>query len=309
LAQANSFCTPIPHALRAAAAATMEPGEYESLVAKAGTGSTAAAVELLQSMRAHKIHQPDIVLLNGGRLLRNCPRKLGPEQWTVMEQVFLAAVELGADDWRNYCLKQLTNKFPSSLRVERLKGLYQESLGSWNEAKNIYKKILADKPEDTPTQKRLIAMCKQQGRPAEAIEEINKYLDTFSTDPEVWHELAELYIEAGSLPRAVFCFEELIVSNPRSMYHILTYAELLYSTGDFELCRKYFCLAAYLDGECLRALWGLLAVCAALAEKDKSNEKMGQLQGFATERLKAVYKGSGSHGKVALALLMGSGLS
>merc|ERR1712217_998571 len=147
------------------------------------------------------------------------------------------------------------------------------------------------------TRKRLIAMHKQRGKIAEAIAAINSYLDMFSTDSEVWHELAELYIEAGTLPRAAFCFEELLIANPRSMYHILTYAELLYSTGDFELSRKYFCLAAYLDGECLRALWGLLAVSTALAEKDKSNEKIGQLLTFATERLKAVYKNVGAHGK------------
>lgn len=254
-------------------------------------------------MRSHKIHQPELALLHGGRLLVGSPGKLGSELWTVMEQVFLAAVELGAEDWRDYCLKQLTKKFPASSRVERLKGIYQESLGEWNEAKKIYEKLLKEKPEDTVTHKRLIAMHKQRGRTAEAVEAINSYLETFSTDTDVWHELAELYIEAGSLQRAVFCFEELMVSNPRSMYHLLTYAELLYSTGELELSRKYFSLAAYLDGACLRALWGLVAVNFALAEKDKSSEKMAQLQTFAVERLRAAYKGVGSHGKLATAVL------
>merc|ERR1712176_1679024 len=111
-------------------------------------------------------------------------------------------------------------------------------------------------------------------------------------------------IEAGSLQRAIFCFEELMVVNPRSMYHILTYAELLYSTQDYELARKYYSLAAYLDGSCLRALWGLLAVNLALAEKDKVNEKMGQLQTFTVERLKHAYANVGTHGKLAVSLLM-----
>merc|ERR1712217_48062 len=158
------------------------------------------------------------------------------------------------------------------------------------------------------TRKRLIAMHKQRGKIAEAIAAINSYLETFSTDTEVWHELAELYIEAGSLQRAVFCFEELLVANPRSLYHILTYAELLYSIGDLELSRKYFSLAAYLDGSCLRALWGLVGVNMALAEKDKTNEKMDQLQTFTIERLKKAYDGVGQHGKLAVGLLM-SGLS
>jgi len=280
----------------------MEPGEYEALVARAKT-NTAAEIELLQSMRVHKIRQPELVVLHGGRLISGSQRKLGGELWTVMEQVFFAAIELGLDGWRDYCLKQLSNQFPSSVRVERLKGVHAESCEKWADARKIYQKILADKPEDTVTHKRLIALNKQRGKIPEAIEEINKYLETFSTDSEVWHELAELYMQVGSLQRAAFCFEELLVTNPRSIYHILTYAELLYSTQDYELARKYFSLAAFLDGACLRALWGLLAVSMALTEKDKVNEKMGQLQTFTIERLKHAYADVGAHGKLAVSLL------
>lgn len=283
----------------------MEPGEYEGLVAKASTGNSAAAIELLQSMRTHKIHQPELALKHGGRLLSSCPRKLGNELWTVMEQVFIAAVELGVDPWRDYCLKTLDKKFPNSLRVERLKGVKAESTEKWDEAKIIYEKILKDKPEDTLTRKRLVAVQKQRGKIPEAIDELIQYLDQFSVDSEVWHELAELYIEVGSLSRALFCFEELMMSNPRSMYFVLSYAELLYSTGDFELSRKYFSLAAYLDSSNLRALWGLYAANMALAEKDKNKDnKMEELQNFCIQKLKATYKSAGgSHAKIALALL------
>mmetsp|Transcript_20177 Transcript_20177/g.47736 ORF Transcript_20177/g.47736 Transcript_20177/m.47736 type:complete len:289 (-) Transcript_20177:55-921(-) len=279
----------------------MEPGEYEALVARANSGG---AMELLQFMRTHKIHQPELVLLHGSRLVKS--RGLGNELWTVLEQVFLAAAELGCDQWRDYCLKELTTKFPSSLRVERLKGIEKESLGEWKEAEKLYQKILATKPEDTLTHKRLIAMHKQSGKVPEAIEAINTYLDSFTTDSEVWHELGELYIEQGTLQRAAFCFEELILQNPRSMYTILTYAELLYSTGDLENSRKYFSLACYVDGANLRALWGLFTCNMALAEKDKSREKSKQfqeLQKFTMEKLRAAYKGLGAQGQVALKLL------
>mmetsp|Transcript_51964 Transcript_51964/g.96139 ORF Transcript_51964/g.96139 Transcript_51964/m.96139 type:complete len:288 (-) Transcript_51964:76-939(-) len=281
----------------------MEPGEFEALLAKASGGSQNAAIDLLQSMRVNKVHQPELVVLHGGRLLSNCPRKLGSEVWTVMEQVFLAAAELGIDGWRDYCLKQLTQKFPNSRRVERLQGIYRESIEDWNEAKRIYNKMLEEQPEDVTTRKRLIAMYKQRGRMSEAVDAINSYLETFCTDAEVWHELAEIYIEAGSLSRAVFCFEELLLQNPRSMYHILTHAELLYSVNDLELSRKYFSLAAFLDGGCLRALWGLLMVSLALAEKDKTNERMQRLTESTLQKVRAAYKGIGPHGQVAIALL------
>lgn len=280
----------------------MEPGEYEAMVAKAGRSSS-EAIDLLQFMRTHKVQQPELVLLHGGELLSKKSGKLGNEVWAVMEQVFLAACIAGHDEWRDYCLKALVHKWPNSLRVERLKGIYQESVEDYTEAKNIYNKILADKPEDTLTHKRLIAMYKQRGKINEAIEKINSYLETFSTDADVWHELAELYIEAGSLSRAVYCFEELMLANPRSMYHILTYAELLYSVGDYELSRKYFCLASYLDGNNVRALWGLLAVNMALGEKDKQNEKLIQMQSFGCDKLRSMYKDVGPHGKIAVAVL------
>lgn len=282
----------------------MDPGEYEGLIARAGH-STNGAIDLLQAMRVHKMRQPELVVQHGSRLLTGAPRRLGNDVWTVMEQVFLAAVEIGADDWRDYCFKALTKQFPASTRVERLKGILLESEGKTAEAKKTYQAILTEKPEDMLTHKRLIALVKGKGKMTEAVEELNKYLDVFSTDAEAWHELAAIYIDAGSMQRAIYCWEELLVNNKRSLYHILTYAELMYSVGDFEVSRKYYSMACYLDGEgnCPRALWGLLAVNMALAEKDKGNEKMGQLHTFTIERLKKLYAGKGAHGKVALSLL------
>jgi tetratricopeptide (TPR) repeat protein len=281
----------------------MEPGEYDALVAKANQGSYAAATELLQFMRTHKVHQPELVLVHGGMLLKKHQRKLSNELWTVMEQVFLAAVAAGHEEWQEYCLKKLMYQWPKSIRVQRLKGLYHESREDYEKAKEVYTDIINEKPEDTIVRKRLIAIYKQRGKMDQAIEEINKYLDVFSTDSDTWHELAQLYIEAGCLKQAVYCYEELMLSNPRSVYHILTYAELLYSVGDYELARKYFSLASYLDGGCLRALWGLVAVNMALAEKDKGNEKLLQMGKFANERLAGLYKDAGPHGRVAITML------
>jgi len=283
-----------------------EPGEYQALIAKAQRGNKNEIIQLLQFMRTHKVVQPELTLLQGARLLKSGQSSLGSDQWTVLEQVFYAAAALNAENWRDYCLRQLRAKFPSSIRVKRLQGVQLESKGEWSEAKKIYQQILEEKPEDTTTHKRLIAMLKQSGKLPEAIEEINKYLETFSTDSEVWHELGELYIETGLLQRAVFCFEELMVSNPRSMYHILTYAELLYSTGDMDLSRKYFSLACYLDGKCLRALWGLAAVNMALAKKDEGQgqARMVKLQQFTVDRLRKAYKATGGKtGKAAMAVL------
>jgi predicted Zn-dependent protease len=227
-----------------------------------------------------------------------------------MEQVFFASVELGADEWRDYCLKALDKQFPTSVRVGRLKGIHSESRQKYDEAQTTYKQILSEKPEDTYVRKRMVAMYKQKGKIKEAIDELNLYLDSFAVDPDVWHELGELYIVAGALTRASFCFEELILSNPRSMYHIMVFAELQYSLGEIETARKYYSLAAYLDAGSLRALWGLYMCGMALAEKEKnkdpsSSARMEELQNLTVQKLRAAYKTVGqSHGKLALGLLM-----
>ena len=42
--------------------------------------------------------------------------------------------------------RELSRAFPSSLRVERLKGIEKESQAEWKEAEKIYQKILQSKP-------------------------------------------------------------------------------------------------------------------------------------------------------------------
>jgi len=284
----------------------MEPGEYDALKEKARRSDT-SAVELLQFMRTQKISQPELVLSHGAKLLQN-PRRLKSEVWTVYEQVFLAACAAGNEVWREHCLKKLTTKWPNSIRVERLKGMREECCKNYSQAKKIYDGIIEKKPEDTVAWKRRIAVSKQNGTLAETIAKINEYLDSFCTDSEVWHELAELYIEAGSLSRALYCFEELVLANPRDIYQILTYAELLYSTNELTQARQYYSLACYLDGSSLRALWGLVAVSMSLAEKDKDKEKdnkakLDALQNFACDKLQQLYRGAGAHGKLACSLL------
>jgi|Transcript_38002 tetratricopeptide (TPR) repeat protein len=282
----------------------MEPGEFDALKEKANR-SDASAMELLQFMRTHKLSQPELVLQHGGKLLQH-PGKLKSEQWTVYEQVFFSACAAGNEKWRDHCLAKLTTRWPNSTRVERLKGMKAESSKKYSEAIKIYDAIIEKRPEDTVAWKRRIAVTKQLGPVADTIAKINEYLDAFASDSEVWHELAELYIEAGSLSRALFCFEELVLHNPRNIYHVLTHAELLYSTGDYLQARQYYSFAAYLDGTNLRGLWGMVAVSMALAEKTKTSDnqkKLDQLQDMACEKLERIYKGIGAHGKIACALL------
>ncbi|VDP60335.1 unnamed protein product, partial [Schistosoma mattheei] len=55
--------------------------------------------------------------------------KLGYEKYSILEQVFIAALDMGDDDLACECLDRLLAKFRNSCRVNRLFGMYLESKG------------------------------------------------------------------------------------------------------------------------------------------------------------------------------------
>ena len=79
--------------------------------------------------------------------------------------------------------------------------------------------------------KRKAAVYKSQGRTAEAIDELTKYLDTFMGDFQAWEELALLYTESHMYQQAIFCWEEVIVAQPQMHYHHRRIAEVYYTVG------------------------------------------------------------------------------
>eukprot|EP00392_Amoebophrya_sp_AT5.2_P006796 g6808.t1 len=116
------------------------------------------------------------------------------------------------------------------------------------------------------------AVQRSQGKTKDAIEAAITYLNTFQMDKEVWHELSELYLQDG-------------------LYTVLTYAEIVFSMGqDYDLARKYFCLACEIDETNTRALWGLFWCNQQLYKKDQGSDKMLQLQTMTVQRLRNVYK-------------------
>ena len=55
----------------------------------------------------------------------------------------------------------------------------------------------------------------------------------FMADYEAWQQAADLYLELGQYEKALFCFEELILSNPHNYLYHLKCAEV---RGKFGLC-------------------------------------------------------------------------
>ncbi|XP_031642395.1 ER membrane protein complex subunit 2-like isoform X1 [Oncorhynchus kisutch] len=224
----------------------------------------------------------------GEELINEHASKLGDDIWIIYEQVMIAALDCSRDDlaWvsspsdmsssseQGTCLQELKRQFPGSQRVKRLAGMRLEALEKYEDASKQYDSILQDDPTNTAARKRKISILKAQGKSAEAIRELNEYLEQFVGDQEAWHELSELYINEHDYGKAAFCLEELMMTNPHNHLYCEQYAEVKYTQGgleNLELSRKYFAQALKLNNRNMRALFGLYMSASHIAASPKVN--------------------------------------
>ncbi|KAL0927579.1 hypothetical protein M5K25_001763 [Dendrobium thyrsiflorum] len=103
-------------------------------------------VRKLKARRSEKVLRHGLFILNSP-IARS---KLGGEEWTLYEQVAVAAMDCHRNDIANDCIEALSKKFPGSIRVGRLKGMLLEAKGAWPDAEKIYAQLLVDNPLDQP---------------------------------------------------------------------------------------------------------------------------------------------------------------
>ncbi|KAF5822247.1 putative ER membrane protein complex subunit 2 [Helianthus annuus] len=267
--------------------------QLENQVENGGGG----AWEYLSLVRKLKLRRSDKVLKHGLTIL-NDPKKrsaLGPEEWSLYEQVAIAALDCQCLDVAKDCIKVLQKKFPDSKRVGRLEAMLLEAKGSWAEAEKAYSSLLEDNPLDQVINMRRVAMSKARGDILGAIDWLNKYLEIFMADHDAWRELAEIYVSLQMYKQAAFCYEELILSQPMIPQHHLAYADVLYTIGGLEnlqTAKKYYASTIELTGgKNTRALYGICLCTCAIGQltKGKNNEDK-EISGLAAAALEKDYK-------------------
>lgn len=274
----------------------VELNRLENQVENGGGG----AWEYLCLVRKLKLRRSDKVLKHGLSILNDSKQrlKLGHEEWTLYEQVAVAAMDCHSLDTAKDCIKTLQKKFPDSRRVGRLEGMFLEAKGLWADAEKTYSSLLEDAPLDQVIHKRKISMAKAQGNFSSAIEGLNKYLEIFMADHDAWRELAEIYVSLQLYKQAAFCYEELILCQPTVPLYHLAYADVLYTLGGLEnlqAAKKYY--AATIDltgGKNTRALYGVCLCTVALGQlakgRNKEEKDGSELQSLAAAALEKDYK-------------------
>lgn len=263
-----------------------------------GDHSKTTILTLLKTIRINKIRESRIVIEFGTKALEKFGNGLGDEKWTILEQVFLAALDTNNAKLADDCIQQLIAKFKTdSSRVNRLLGMQNESLGHYDMANETYDKLLETNPANGLVLKRKVAMFKGQGKMDEAVKELNKYLEQMPGDVSAWQELADMYLSISKYDAAAFCCEELILHDP--MNHILhcRLAEIYYTMGaaHYANARKYFAQSLEIKKKNnARALYGLTACCQAMSEqpneKQHARDVSEALHNFARNELTSLYR-------------------
>ncbi|XP_004697735.2 ER membrane protein complex subunit 2 [Echinops telfairi] len=209
----------------------------------------------------------------GEELINEYASKLGDDIWIIYEQVMIAALDYGRDDLALHSVTNMSKYKMSSVDLCKCCTTIKEI---YDDAVQLYDRILQEDPTNTAARKRKIAIRKAQGKNVEAIRELNEYLEQFVRDQEAWHELAELYINEHDYAKAAFCLEELMMTNPHNHLYCQQYAEVKYTQGgleNLELSRKYFAQSLKLNNRNMRALFGLYMSASHIASNPKASAK------------------------------------
>ena len=242
------------------------------------------ARQKMKQWRDEPLRNSEEITELGECLILEHGNKLGDELWTIYEQVFLASIDCRKMDLATMCLRELKTQFPDSVRVQKLNAMRLEAFEKYDDAEEIYEKILESEPANAVVRKRLVAILKAQNKIPEAVKELNEYLKKFMGDQEAWTELAELYISQQEHKKAKFCMEELILVNPHNHLYNQRYAEILYTLGgneNMEKSRKYFAQALKLDNNNMRALFGFFMASGYLASSSKDAKTKKENSKFA----------------------------
>ncbi|KRX82101.1 ER membrane protein complex subunit 2-B, partial [Trichinella sp. T6] len=231
---------------------------------------------LLHKWREDNVRQHERLLDIWENVIEPAARNLDDERWAVYEQVYIAAIDCADVEIASSTLTAMHKKFQKSERLVRLQGLCLEADGQYEEAMELYSMLMETNPTNLSNAKRRIACLISLGRTNEAIRELCSHLQNFMNDTESWMELCHLYLKEFEFPKAVFCVEEMILSQPECYAYHLFLAEIKFTIGgveNLELAKVYYCHALKLKQDCPRACWGLYITSLQLILKSSGQKK------------------------------------
>ncbi|KAG5670939.1 hypothetical protein PVAND_001168 [Polypedilum vanderplanki] len=254
--------------------------------------SWSEAKDLLRKWRDDNERKSDEVVQIFEYCLADKIKKLGTERLIILEQVFVAALDCSRIKLAEDCIRVLISEFPESLRVMKLKAMLLEALERYDDALDVLESIIKKDETNAAARKRKVAILKAKGQISDAIKELCDYLKKFMSDQEAWHELCNLYLIEGDFTKASFCMEEVLLHNPYSHLVHQRIGDIRYTIGgqeNIEIAKSYYAQAVKLNGNNLRALYGLYLCCSHIATSKAQVTKRKEAQKLATWAMSKIF--------------------
>ncbi|KAF5365345.1 hypothetical protein D9758_005387 [Tetrapyrgos nigripes] len=303
--------------------------------------SIASALQTLANYRSHSARASQDIVEKGEEVLKaNAVVQLGDEAWAFLEQLTLAAIDVGRLDIADECLEELAKTFPDSPRVNVLTGIRMEGSESPDTILKFYNEQLKEETANPGIWKRKISLLRRMGKIDDCVEELSTYLDTFYNDLEGWVELADIYASCHQYTSSLQALSHSLLLAPQNPFYALQFAETAFTANDIPLALKMFLVVIDMcerdlstpieakesvpSGVGVRAWYGLKLCCRrALGRSSASSsssltsqsntslpdlKKLQKLDELATERVLTAYSASarGAEGKAVVMAWMGS---
>jgi len=274
-------------------------------------------LNILRYVRAHQLRDPNLVVTSGKILLES--KSLGDaERLASLEQICIAACDIGDLDLAESCLDSIVNPSESnnkslvvtkeSARYRKLLGLCLEAAGNYESAAKVYDILLQDNPSNAYAAKRKYCiLAAQPGKETDAMKALDEYLSKHPGDLAAWNQMAEVCMSVSDFKGAAYCYEELVLGCPLDSNIHTKLGEAYCTAGGVEnakLARKHLAQAVQLDQNNLRAWYGLVAAAEGYLEEveklsknkreaeDEGVEVAKELIKFGGEKLAGVYQGT-----------------
>jgi len=204
-------------------------------------GSLSDALSILANFRIQNSRDSLRVFEQGVKLLESPSglwKRKDDDAW--LEQLALAAIDIGQLDVADDCIKELADKFPDSPRVDCLIGIRIEATEPAEAALQYYDDLLSKDESNAAAWKRQTSVLRRMGKVDKAAEELSKFLDTYYTDVEGWLELADIYLSCNQYEHAFQSLQHVLLLAPQNPFYALQAAEIAYTLGDVPLASKLF---------------------------------------------------------------------
>ncbi|KIY49762.1 tetratricopeptide repeat domain 35 [Fistulina hepatica ATCC 64428] len=285
--------------------------------------SLPASLERLAKYRKHHSRASEDVYRQGVKVLDADP-SLASLAWAFLEQLALAAIDIGQLDIADQCLTTLVEKFPGSPRVDVLTGIRMEASEKSETALKYYGELLETDPSNAAAWKRRITVLRTNNLEA-ATKELCQFVDTFYNDVEGWLELADIYSSLNQYSSALQALTHVLLLAPQNPFYFLQFAETAYTVNDVPLAFKMFLVVVDMcetdplapagssrvptdvAGITTRAWWGvklcskkMLETAHLPSQSDTSypaRKTLASIDTLATDKLSKVYTavGAGRH--------------